>query len=111
MKKIGIVVACVLLLCLLLMLLSACTTKSDFYGEWEAEGTFSVRKITINEDKTAELEYSRNSTTSSRTWTYDAKTKSLKLSGESGIRLDLSEDNATMYYETKGGVKAIFKKK
>ena len=111
MKKIGIVIACVLLLCLSLMLLSACTTKSDFYGEWEIVGTFAVTKITINKDKTVVVEFS-NGGTIQRAWTYDAKTKSLKFTlDELVVRLDLSEDNATMYYETSSHVKAIFKKK
>lgn len=112
MKKIGIVIACVLLLCLSLMLFSACTTKNDFYGEWENVETFTVTKITINKDKTAVIEY-KIGNPAQATWTYTAKTKSLYLKVESCnefIRLDLSEDNTTMYYAYKTAT-TIFKKK
>ena len=58
MKKLAILVVCVLLVCSTLLLLSACTTKSDFYGTWECESDYyGVRKITINKDKTVVTEF------------------------------------------------------
>lgn len=114
MKKLAILVVCVLLVCSTLLLLSACTTKSDFYGTWECESDYyGVRKITINKDKTVVTEFN-NEKTSTYNWTYDTKTKALTYSVKKTlVTLSLSEDNQTMTLKvsTSSYIAETYKKK